>query len=68
MNNLEQTHQLAEKLRIAISNIKFDKLDSITCSFGVVIYDNDKTDEEIMKRADVLLYKAKHNGKNRVES
>ena len=67
MNNLEQTRKLAENLRIKISSIKFQKLDLITCSFGIVVYDNDKNEEDIMKRADVLLYKAKQNGKNRVE-
>lgn len=67
MNNLEQTKILAEKLRKNIENIDFHDIGQITCSFGAVVYSQGESDEDIMKRVDKLLYKAKNNGKNRVE-
>ncbi len=67
MNDLEQTLVLAEKLRSSIENIPFPKIDKVTCSFGVVIYEDGEDSDMIMKRVDKLLYKAKKNGKNRVE-
>ena len=39
-----------------------------TASFGVSIYNNDENVETIIKRADDALYKAKENGRNRIES
>ncbi len=58
---------IAEKLRVLINQLKFDKLNSISCSFGIVEFKKGDTQEKIMKRADELLYKAKGNGKNRLE-
>lgn len=67
MNDLEQTHKLAEKLRIEIESMELPKCEKVTSSFGAVVYEDEKSGDEIMKRADKLLYKAKKNGKNRVE-
>ena len=65
--NLENSYIFANKIRESISNIKFEKIEQVTCSFGMVAYTKGDTEAGIMKRADELLYKAKHNGKNRVE-
>ena len=70
--------EIAERLRETLSNRIFyadlhDSPDStayryvITASFGVATFDDDaKTLEELMKIADMRLYKAKELGKNKV--
>jgi len=40
---------------------------AISASFGVVDYRNDETASELVKRADRLMYRAKHAGRARVE-
>ncbi len=67
MNDLEQTRKLAEKLRVEIESMELPKCEKVTSSFGAVVYEDEKSGDEIMKRADKLLYKAKKSGKNRVE-
>ena len=55
---------IAQKLRISIKEHAFDKIDTITCSFGVtqLSHDDDKT--SFVKRVDTYLYKAKESGRN----
>ncbi|MCD4758400.1 MAG: GGDEF domain-containing protein [Arcobacteraceae bacterium] len=67
MNNLKDSFTFADKIRKLIANIDFKKLDRITCSFGLTEFRQGDTEQSLMKRADELLYKAKQNGKNRVE-
>lgn len=57
---------LADKIRNFISEIKFDKLDKITCSFGLAEFKTGDDEKTILKRADEFLYKAKTTGKNKV--
>lgn len=66
LNNLEQALLFAEKIRILISRIKFEKLKMITCSFGLVEFKMGDDEKSIIKRADEFLYKAKESGKNKV--
>ena len=66
-SNLEHTQQLAEKLRLVISNEEFDKLNNITVSIGISTLKEDDTLIQIVERADNALYRAKQNGKNQVE-
>eukprot|EP01022_Parablepharisma_sp_SALTPOND_P031948 TRINITY_DN8215_c0_g2_i1.p1 TRINITY_DN8215_c0_g2~~TRINITY_DN8215_c0_g2_i1.p1 ORF type:complete len:862 (-),score=76.44 TRINITY_DN8215_c0_g2_i1:93-2588(-) len=58
---------VAEKLRESIENHKFLDLPTITCSFGVAQV-GEKGLEDLFKRADVALYRAKTNGRNQVFS
>ena len=44
-----------------------DKVLHVTMSFGVALRQPGEDIEMLMKRADKALYKAKHNGRNRVE-
>ena len=63
----EMAYQTAEKLRNAIEQIKFDEIGTVTCSFGVAQYMYGDTAESLISRADDALYRAKLNGRNRVE-
>ena len=65
---LDEAIILAEKLRKIISQYQFeDGLLNITCSFGIVEFSGDENIDEITKRVDLFLYKAKSNGRNRIE-
>ena len=58
---------LAENLRNATAQMVFDEVGKITCSFGVAQYASSDTAETFISRADGALYRAKINGRNRVE-
>jgi len=64
---LNKAIALAEKLKISIENHNFDTIKKLTCSFGVVDYKENDSVETLMNRVDKKLYKAKQNGRNRVE-
>lgn len=57
---------LTERLKNIISNYKFLDVDKVTCSFGVVTYEEKDDIYSIIKRADDFLYMAKNSGKNKV--
>ncbi len=59
--------KIANNLREYIALAHFEKVDQITCSVGLSSYKNDPNIEEWLQRVDEALYKAKANGRNRVE-
>lgn len=67
-SNPSETAVLAERLRKLVSEsiIKTPECDiSVTISIGIAVYDPvDKNWEATLKRADIALYQAKHNGRN----
>ncbi len=74
---LEQAMKLAEKIRLAIENLVIHTEDNtkiqVTASFGVSAYSPENCSdsinpEQIIKYADIALYKAKSNGRNQVEN
>jgi len=67
--SLENTVITADLIRKKIKDIKFDKIKRpITISLGVDIFDDiNNTKDNIIKNVDLALYKAKRNGKNRIE-
>ena len=61
--------KIAEKIRGIIEHSDFNIGKTITCSFGVAeIKPEDSDKPVIIEKADKMLYKAKKNGRNRVES
>jgi diguanylate cyclase (GGDEF)-like protein len=66
--DLEGAKKVTEKLRRAIKNLKFsDSRLKVTASFGVTEIKEGEDFFKAFERADKALYKAKKNGKNRVE-
>lgn len=60
--------QLAEKLRVAIETNEFPTVGQKTASFGIAVLRPDEGIKELIARADTALYRAKENGRNRVET
>lgn len=65
--DIKDTRQFAEKLRKAVELHAFPTAGSLTCSFGVAEYQQNESIEGFFKRVDEALYRAKENGRNRVE-
>lgn len=65
--NLETATRIAGKLRLITDTNVIPHIGRITASFGVTEHHLDDTDISFIKRADQALYKAKENGRNRVE-
>jgi len=59
--------KVAENLRKIIDNHIFKDGLKVTCSFGVSEFKVFDNKDSLMKRADDALYRAKENGRNRVE-
>lgn len=67
--NIDGAMKVAEKIRIAIQEFKSKKIPKqITASFGVTTLFEGDIEEEFIKKADIALYKAKKEGRNRVVS
>jgi diguanylate cyclase (GGDEF)-like protein len=58
---------VAEKLRGDMGQVQCEGVQTVTCSFGVTQYVSGDTAETFIARADAALYRAKINGRNRVE-
>ncbi|MCW8890862.1 MAG: GGDEF domain-containing protein [Sedimenticola sp.] len=68
-SDLDQAAVIAERLRDIVATHKDDALaTSVTASFGVAQYIKDETEDELIKRADLALYQAKTNGRNRIST
>ncbi|HIE59298.1 MAG TPA: GGDEF domain-containing protein [Hydrogenothermaceae bacterium] len=65
--DLDGALNLAEKLRQTVEKHQFPTVKNVTISLGVAQYIDGETPEEFIIRADMALYKAKENGRNRVE-
>ena len=64
---IEGAKVYAEKIRTLVEQNNFDKVKRITISIGVTMIKENDTVSGILKRVDEALYKAKDNGRNRVE-
>ena len=68
--DLDNAYITAQKVRTAVKSIHFKQLSEtqITISCGIVEYKQNMKYKELIESADSCLYKAKQNGKDRVES
>jgi diguanylate cyclase (GGDEF)-like protein len=67
----ERARQRAEEIRLAVEKLdvqhRRERLSSVTTSIGVGTFpDNARAMDELLRRADAALYKAKQQGRNRV--
>ena len=65
---LDQGVQLADMLRLRMEQTTFSVPRAVTASFGVSAFRPDDTEINLTNRADHALYRAKENGRNRVEA
>jgi len=67
--NLETSYIIANKIRTIIENsvkLKILTNRSVSISAGVTLYQHKESIDNFVARADNAMYKAKHNGKNRI--
>lgn len=64
---ISEASRMAERIRSKVEEFSFEEIGKITISLGVTQFREGDTNERIMKRVDTALYKAKENGRNRIE-
>ncbi len=64
---IDMAKNIAENIRENIEKSSFPEVGKVTCSFGVSQFRYGDNQETFVKRADEALYRAKKNGRNRVE-
>ncbi|MDD3139347.1 MAG: diguanylate cyclase [Lachnospiraceae bacterium] len=62
--SIQNTANLAELMRIRLSQIEILNVGSVTASFGIAQYHVGDTIDTLVKRADAMMYQAKKEGKN----
>jgi diguanylate cyclase (GGDEF)-like protein len=62
----EEAFVIAEKLRKMVQTHTIDGKYKITISIGVTQYEEPESREDVIKKADEALYRAKENGRNQV--
>ena len=62
---LEQAMRVAEKLRVLVEKNEFSIGSQVTCSFGISSYVHKEDEDAFLQRADMALYQAKQQGRNR---
>ena len=66
-STLEMGMKVAENLRHLVETYDFNPVEHLTCSFAVVEFKMNDTVEGLLKRADIVLYRAKAAGRNCVK-
>lgn len=67
LTNIEKAKVAIENIRKIISSCNFNKIGTVTCSFGLTEFNQNDTFHSVIIRADEAMYVAKTSGKNRVE-
>lgn len=62
--NQDNAKIFAQKLMTELQNLKFERSEKITASFGVTEYRLKETSDSVLKRVDELVYRAKKEGRN----
>jgi diguanylate cyclase (GGDEF)-like protein len=65
--NAKQAVVFSDRLRKLIEETTFCHQNNVTASFGVAEYRQKEKTKDVLKRADIALYMAKENGRNKVE-
>jgi len=65
--DIENALLATKHLKNLIQNHKFKDDLTLTCSFGITEFKKEDTSKKLLARADKALYKAKENGRNRIE-
>ena len=65
--NLNAAEQTATKICGRVAQIQFESTGAVTVSMGVAMHQGGESSTDLFARADKALYRAKHNGRNRVE-
>lgn len=66
--DMNTAFEVAERIRSSIENYQFENVGNLTISIGVSSRkDNVQSVYDVIKSADIALYKAKRDGKNRIE-
>jgi diguanylate cyclase (GGDEF)-like protein len=63
---IDKAGMIAEKIRLMIADNDFDNRLHITASFGVATLNANETLEQLFGNADKALYRAKHEGRNKI--
>ena len=66
-SDMQAARDSANRLRLAIAGHHFDKVGKLTASFGVATFEPQDDLTALLKRVDDALYRAKEQGRNRVE-
>ena len=65
---LQTSVELADRIRMQIASLKIPEIRNtkVTMSFGISKFDNQASCQELLREADVALYAAKEQGRNRI--
>lgn len=67
-SELSSSILLAENLRLKVEQSDFSPVERVTCSIGVVRWNEGENPDQLLRRVDEKLYEAKENGRNKVVS
>lgn len=63
---LDTALSLAETIRVSVAKVSISGLPRFTVSIGVAHHEGNESIDELFKRVDDALYRAKNDGRNRV--
>ncbi|MDQ1145875.1 diguanylate cyclase (GGDEF)-like protein [Bacillus sp. SORGH_AS 510] len=64
--NEQEATEIAESLRNLVENFNFGVIGKVTCSIAVTVYENGKSNIDLLNEVDLALSMSKSNGRNQV--